>query len=148
MLEVTGLLVAFIGIFILRARNVDFYIAIATAAIIIGLTSGEPVTILFDTLMITVSSLNTLNLVLAVVLITVLGYSLKETGLMVTFIEGLSEVLPGKILLAAIPALFGFLSMPGGALMSAPFIEPEANNLGLNAEGKTYYNVWFRHLLY
>lgn len=32
--------------------------------------------------------------------------------------------------------------------MSAPFIEPEANKLGLNAEGKTYYNVWFRHLLY
>ncbi len=32
--------------------------------------------------------------------------------------------------------------------MSAPFIEPEANKLGLDAEAKTYYNVWFRHLLY
>jgi integral membrane protein (TIGR00529 family) len=38
--------------------------------------------------------------------------------------------------------------MPGGALLSAPFIEPEANRLGLDPEHKTYYNVWFRHLLY
>ena len=38
--------------------------------------------------------------------------------------------------------------MPGGALMSAPFIEPEADRLGLRPEHKTYYNIWFRHLLY
>ncbi len=148
MLEVIGLLVAFIVIFLLRARDVDFYISITVATVIIGVTSGKPITILFDVLMKTLSSLTTWNLVLAVALITVLGYALKETGLMVRFIEGLSKVLPGKIMLGIIPALFGFLSMPGGALMSAPFIEPEANKLGLDAEAKTYYNVWFRHLLY
>jgi len=148
MLEVIGLLVAFIGIFVLRAKEIEFYIAITVAALIIGLTSGKPATILFDVLISTLSKYNTWNLVLAVALITVLGYALKETGLMVRFIEGLSKILPGNIMLATIPALFGFLSMPGGALMSAPFIEPEANKLGLNAEEKTYYNVWFRHLLY
>lgn len=148
MLEVIGLIVAFVGIFALRARDVQFYIAITLAALIIGITSGKPLTILFDVLITTLSAYNTWNLVSAVALITVLGYALKETGLMVKFIEGLSKVLPGNILLATIPALFGFLSMPGGALMSAPFIEPEANKLGLSPEAKTYYNVWFRHLLY
>jgi len=148
MIEVIGLLVAFIGIFVLRAREVEFYVAITLAALIIGVTSGKPITVLFDVLIITLSAYNTWNLVSAVVLITVLGYALKETGLMVRFIEGLSRVLPGNIMLAIIPALFGFLSMPGGALMSAPFIEPEANKLGLDPEAKTYYNVWFRHLLY
>jgi len=148
MLEVIGLIVAFIGIFMLRARNIDFYIAITVAAIIIGVTSGKPPSILLDVLVTTLSKYNTWNLVSAVALITVLGYALKETGLMVKFIEGLSKILPGNLLLATIPALFGFLSMPGGALMSAPFIEPEANKLGLDPEAKTYYNVWFRHLLY
>ena len=148
MIEVIGLLVAFIGIFILRAREVQFYIAITLAALIIGVTSGKPITILFDVLTTTLSAYNTWNLVSAVVLITVLGYALQETGLMIRFIEGLSKVLPGNIMLATIPALFGFLAMPGGALMSAPFIEPEANKLGLDPEAKTYYNVWFRHLLY
>jgi integral membrane protein (TIGR00529 family) len=148
LLEIIGLLAAFIGIFVLRAKNVDFYIAITVAALIIGLTSGAPVRILFDVLIQTLSAYNTWNLVSAVALITVLGYALKETGLMVNFIEGLSNILPGNILMATIPALFGFLSMPGGALMSAPFIEPEANKLGLRPEHKSYYNVWFRHLLY
>ena len=148
MLEVIGLIVAFAMIFVLRAKNVEFYVAITVAALIIGVTSGKPITVLFDALLMTLSDYATWNLVLAVALITVLGYALKETGLMVKFIEGLSKVLPGNILLATIPALFGFLSMPGGALMSAPFIEPEANKLGLDPDAKTYYNVWFRHLLY
>ena len=146
--EIIGLLVAFVGIFVLRAKNIEFYIAITLAALIIGLTSGVPISILFEVLIQTLSAYNTWTLVSAVALITVLGYTLNETGLMVSFIEGLSKILPGSILLATIPALFGFLSMPGGALMSAPFIEPEANKLGLKQEHKTYYNVWFRHLLY
>ena len=95
MLEVIGLLVAFIGIFILRAREVEFYVAITLAALIIGVTSGKPITVLFDVLITTLSAYNTWNLVSAVILITVLGYTLKETGLMVRFIEGLSRVLPG-----------------------------------------------------
>ncbi len=148
MLEIIGLLAAFVGIFVLRAKNIDFYIAITVAALIIGITSGAPIRILFDVLIQTLSAYNMWNLVSAVALITVLGYALKETGLMVNFIEGLSNILPGNILMATIPALFGFLSMPGGALMSAPFIEPEANKLGLRPEHKSYYNVWFRHLLY
>lgn len=148
MLEIIGLIIAFLGIFILRAKKIEFYIAISFAALIIGLTSGAPLNIFFHVLISTLSAYNTWNLVSAVALITVLGYALKETGLMVRFIEEMSKILPGNILLATVPALFGFLSMPGGALMSAPFIEPQANKLGVRAEYKTYYNVWFRHLLY
>ena len=143
-----GLIAAFAIIFILRTMDVEFYVSITVAAIIIGLTSGKPVTILFDVLLNTVSKPDTWTLCAAVGLISVLGYALKETGLMVRFIDALSGRLPSNVLLATIPALFGFLSMPGGALMSAPFIEPEAERLGLQPEHKTYYNVWFRHLLY
>ncbi len=148
MIEVAGVIAAFAMIFILRARNIQFYVAITVAAIIIGLTSGGPPSMVFEVLLKTLTEPSTWTLCVAVALISVLGYALKETGLMVRFIEGLSTVLPGSVLLATIPALFGFLSMPGGALMSAPFIEPEADRLGLKPEHKTYYNVWFRHLLY
>ena len=148
MLDVLGLLVAFIVIFILRSRNVDFGVAITIAALLIGVTSGKPLTSITDVLVQTALDPVTWNLCAAVGLITVLGYTLQETGLMVEFIESIRDILPSNVLLAIIPALFGFLSMPGGALLSAPFIEPEANRLGLKPEHKTYYNVWFRHLLY
>jgi integral membrane protein (TIGR00529 family) len=148
MIEVLGVLAAFATMSILRARNTQFYVAITVAAMIIGLTSGGPPAMVFEVLLKTLTEASTWTLCIAVALISVLGYALKETGLMVRFIEGLSTVLPGSVLLATIPALFGFLSMPGGALMSAPFIEPEADRLGLRPEHKTYFNVWFRHLLY
>lgn len=148
MLDVLGLLAAFVVIFILRSRNVDFGVAITVAALLIGITSGKPLSSIPGVLVETALDPITWNLCAAVGLITVLGYTLKETGLMVEFIESIRNFLPSNVLLAIIPALFGFLSMPGGALLSAPFIEPEANRLGLKPEHKTYYNVWFRHLLY
>jgi len=148
MIEVAGVIAAFAMIFILRARDVQFYVAVTVAAIIIGVTSGGPPAMVFEVLVTTLTDAGTWTLCVAVALISVLGYALKETGLMVRFVEGLGAVLPGSVLLATIPALFGFLSMPGGALMSAPFIEPEADRLGLKPEHKSYFNVWFRHLLY
>lgn len=148
MMGVAGVVAAFVVIFVLRARDIQFYVAVTVAALIIGVTSGGPPALVFEVLFTTLTEPSTWTLCIAVALISVLGYSLKETGLMVRFVESLSAVLPGSVLLATIPALFGFLSMPGGALMSAPFIEPEADRLGLKPEHKSYFNVWFRHLLY
>lgn len=148
MIEVIGLIVAFLSIFMLRARKVGFATAIFIAAVIIGLTAGKPYIIFVDVLAQTLTDPTTWTLFAAVGLISVLGYALGETGLMQRFIESLHGVLPSNLLLAIIPALFGFLSMPGGALLSAPFLDPEADRLGLKPEHKTYYNVWFRHLLY
>ena len=148
MLSVIGVLVAFVLIVGLRLRNVDFSASILLGALVIGVTSSGPVDVFVTAFRRTLTDPTTLNLSLAVGLITVLGYSLKETSLMSDLIEGLRAVLPSQLLLAIIPAMFGLLSMPGGALMSAPFNEPEADRMGLRPEQKTYVNVWFRHLWY
>jgi hypothetical protein len=148
MLAVLGILAAFVVIVILRLRNVDFSLSIVTGALIITVTSVDPVGVLVEAVGKTLTDYNTINLTVAVALISVLGYSLKETSMMTELIEGLRGVLPARVFLAAIPAMFGLLTMPGGALMSAPFNEPEADRLGLKPEQKTYINVWFRHLWY
>ena len=148
MLPVLGVLLAFAVIVVLRLRNVDFSLSILTGSLILAVTSETPVEVLVEAGRRTVTDPDTLNLAVAVALITVLGYSLKETSLMTELIEGLRGVLPARVLLATIPAMFGLLTMPGGALMSAPFNEPEANRLGLKPEQKTFINVWFRHVWY
>jgi integral membrane protein (TIGR00529 family) len=148
MLPVLGVLLAFAVIVILRLRNIDFSLSILTGSLIIAVTSEAPLDVLIEAVKRTITDPNTLNLAVAVALIAVLGYSLKETSLMTELIDGLRGVLPARVLLAMIPAMFGLLTMPGGALMSAPFNEPEANRLGLKPEHKTYVNVWFRHLWY
>lgn len=148
MIELVGLFAAFLLLFILRFKGIDFAISIFTACLIIGLTSGKPLILFWDAGLKTVLDSATWDLCAAVALITVLGYCLKETGLMVELIENLRNFLPGKALLALIPALFGILSMPGGALMSAPFIEDEAQRLKLKPEHKTFVNIWYRHVWY
>ena len=147
-MPVLGVLSAFAVIVVLRLRNVDFSLSILTGSIIIAVTSETPLEVLVEAGRRTVTDPNTLNLSVAVALITVLGYSLKETSLMTELIEGLRGVLPARVLMATIPAMFGLLTMPGGALMSAPFNEPEADRMGLKPEQKTYMNIWFRHLWY
>jgi len=148
MLPVLGVLLAFAVIVALRLRNVDFSLSILTGSLILAVTSEAPVDALIEAGRLTLTDPEPLSITVAVALITVLGYSLKETNLMTELIEGLRGVLPARILLAAIPAMFGLLTVPGGALMSAPFNEPEADRLGLKPEQKTYVNVWFRHLWY
>ncbi len=148
MLQLFGLLVAFVIIFALRFKNFDFATTIIIAAGIIGVTSGKPMSIFIDVVVKTVSDKTTWELCAAVAFITVFSYALKETGHMVELIDRLRSFLPSRFLLALIPALFGILSMPGGALMSAPFNEPESDRLKLKSEHRTFINVWFRHVWY
>nr|MBC8223635.1 DUF401 family protein [Candidatus Bathyarchaeota archaeon] len=109
MLAILGVLAAFAVIVTLRLRNVDFSLSILTGALIIALTSSDPVGVLVEAGQKTLTDFDTVNLTVAVVLISVLGYSLKETGTMTELIEGLRGILPAQVFLAAIPAMFGLL---------------------------------------
>jgi len=51
-----------------------------------------------------------------------------------------------RIRLTLMPAFFGFLASPGGAMFSAPFVQKAAEPLGISPERKTFINYWFRHL--
>jgi integral membrane protein (TIGR00529 family) len=49
-------------------------------------------------------------------------------------------------MLATIPFLFGLLPIPGGALLSAPMIDVQGKKLQVSGEGRTFINLWFRHI--
>ena len=130
----------------MRLKNIDFTLSLMASSLVLGFTAEKPLSIYTDAALKTFTDPTTFDLFAAVALITLLGYILNETGLMAETIEGLRGILSSRVLLSLIPALFGILTMPGGALMSAPFNEPEADRLKLNSEQKTYMNVWFRHV--
>ena len=84
-----------------------------------------------------------LALIVIMVLIPILGGIMEESGLMMEMIQKMR--ISKKSSLMMIPALFGLLPVPGGALMSAPIVqqidsEEEANT-------KVSINVWYRHML-
>ena len=145
MIEFIGVLATFALIFILALKRVNLGLVLLLASTILGVTSYVSPQGFLKVAYLTFTDYTTYELILSVGFISILGNCLKETGFMVDMIESLRGFLSSKWLVALIPALFGLLPMPGGALMSAPFNEGEADRLKMSAEEKTYVNVWFRH---
>ncbi|MDO9549224.1 MAG: DUF401 family protein, partial [Candidatus Marinimicrobia bacterium] len=82
-------------------------------------------------------------LALAVGIMPVIGGALSESGLIKDLIQSLN--MRSKTFLFMAPAFMGMLTMPGGALLSAPVIA----NVGSGATKADYaaINIWFRHIL-
>jgi hypothetical protein len=85
-------------------------------------------------------------LMLVVLLVIGLSNQMSEAGVMRDLVEVIRRRLGRRHAMAALPALIGFLPMPGGAVFSAPLVE------GCDAAGttaaidKTRVNYWFRHV--
>ncbi len=87
----------------------------------------------------------TIQLIAAVCLISGLGGQLmKDTGDLDLIVSSLVCLLRSdKLLCMLIPALFGILTVPGGALMSAPLVEESAKGLKLSRARLSAVNLFF-----
>ena len=83
-------------------------------------------------------------LALAVGLIPLIGEVMSETGQMDKLIGNMR--IGRRAFLMLSPALIGMLTMPGGALLSAPIVDRAGGSLPRGE--KAGINVWFRHILY
>jgi hypothetical protein len=87
--------------------------------------------------------------ILATFGIMLLSQLYKETGVINRLSESLSRIIKNpKIMSSVLPAVIGFLPVAGGALMSAPLVDSEAEKLKLKNEKKAYVNLWFRHTIF
>ncbi|MHA2391067.1 MAG: DUF401 family protein [Promethearchaeota archaeon] len=84
-----------------------------------------------------------LALIIIMILIPILGGIMEESGLMMEMIHKMR--ISRKASLMMIPALFGLLPVPGGALMSAPIVQQIDTEEDANI--KVSINVWYRHML-
>jgi len=92
---------------------------------------------------------STLMLVALFAMIDIFGRALKEVERLPRLMRALQALFRDRrIALAGMPAVIGFLPMPGGAMVSAPLVEEVATESGggISAEEKTLVNYWFRHI--
>lgn len=91
----------------------------------------------------------TVELLLAILFISILGYLMDQLGYMNQMIEALENVLRSvKLTILLTPAIVGTLLVTGGALMSCPMVETLGNRIGLSNDKKATVNLIFRHGLY
>ncbi len=129
-------------------KRVNYGLAMIIGALVIFFTSGLYLTELFDTVRNAMINPTTVDLVVLVIFINMIGYALKKTGQIDEILAGFRKIISSRGTVGAIPTLFGMLPMPGGALLSAPVMEPEAERLGADSEQKTVINFWFRHFIF
>ena len=138
-----SLIIAIASILFLIRLKVNISFSIFIGAIILGfLTLGIKSVI---QILIIISSLNTLRIVSIVILAFTLGYSMEYFGLLKRLASATQRMF-GSFSVAILPALFGFLPMPGGALISAVMIKDLVKEYEITPETATYINYWFRHL--
>jgi hypothetical protein len=94
-----------------------------------------------------VTSLQTIGILMIVWLIMVLSKLMKEAGQMERLVSSFSRLSGDPRTVGSVmTALIGLLPMPGGALFSAPMVDASLAALPVNKEQKTIINYWFRHV--
>jgi len=150
---IPALIISFCFLGILLYKRINLGITLNATALLLALLSvswQEIPGVLYDTVDYTTSEgLLTISVVLATFGIMLLSQLYKETGEINRLSENLSRIINNpKVILSALPAVIGFLPVAGGALMSAPLVDSEAEKLKLKPEKKAYVNLWFRHTIF
>jgi integral membrane protein (TIGR00529 family) len=156
MLNLIGVIIAFAIIIILIRRKINFGISLILGALVLGLFSLmviEPVDIIKTIIEASIYSFEsnqiytqTIELALLMTLIYILAKLMQETGAITKLIKGLQKLFSKGGTLGVIPAIYGLMPVPGGALFSAPVIDEEGNKYKITKDQKNFLNVWFRHI--
>jgi len=148
-----AIIVSFCLLGIMLYKRVNLGITLNATALLLALLSlpwQQIPQIIYGTIDYTTSDgLLAISVVLATFGIMLLSQLYKETAEITRLSESLGKIIKNpKLVLSVLPAIIGFLPVAGGALMSAPLVEAEAEKLRLKPEKKAYVNLWFRHTIF
>ena len=156
MLNLIGVIIAFVIIILLIRKKINFGISLILGSIIVGIFSlGEIDPIEIPKAFIEASFYSyktnqfitsTIELALLMTLIFMLAKCMQETGAIKKLIDSLRSIFTKGGTLGVIPAVYGLMPVPGGALFSAPTIDEEGDKFKLDQNQKNFLNVWFRHI--
>lgn len=156
MLNLVGVLVAFVIIIILIRMKVNFGISLILGAVIIGVFSLQEIELIAIPKAILAASIysidsesftiDTIELALLLFFIYMLAKTMQESGAIDRLIASLKTVFSKTAIIGVVPAIYGLMPVPGGALFSAPMVDQEGEKVGLDQNQKNFVNIWFRHI--
>jgi integral membrane protein (TIGR00529 family) len=156
MLNIIGVILAFIVIIILIRKKLNFGLSLFIGSLIVGVFSLQVISPIDIPKAIIEASFysfekqqimtETLELALLMTLIFILAKAMQETGAITKLIDSLRTFFSKGGILGVIPAIYGLMPVPGGALFSAPLVDKEGDKYELQKDQKNFLNIWFRHI--
>ena len=149
MLQLIGVLVSFILIILLIRFKVNFGFALLIGSLILALFSVNTMditTIPNSMIQDQEFLVETFELAILMTLIYILAKMMQETGAISKLIDSLRTIFSKGGTLGVIPAIYGLMPVPGGALFSAPVVQEEGREFNIQVDKKNFFNIWFRHI--
>ena len=168
MLNLIGVVIAFAFILLLIRKKFNFGLSLIMGALIVGIFSLREIgiakipkafieaivyhfddkpldSIIYDFDFSRIYT-ETIELAILMTLIYILAKLMQDTGTIKKLIDSLRTFLSKGGTLGVIPAIYGLMPIPGGALFSAPTIDEEGDKYKISKDEKNFLNVWFRHI--
>ncbi|MDQ7794043.1 MAG: DUF401 family protein [bacterium] len=146
MSQPVALILAFVLIIVLINRKVPLPLAMLAGSATLGLGLGLGPLRTLQVMGRGMLSPASLELVVVVALITILGRLMQEFGLLQQTIDALTGALRStRLALVAAPTMVGLLPVIGGAIISAPIVDGLGDRLELPPAVKAAVNLVFRH---
>ena len=89
---------------------------------------------------------DTILLAILMTLIFMLATCMQRLGAVGRLVNSMQTVFVHGGMLGVVPAVYGLMPVPGGAMFSAPLVDEEGKRFGLRQSEKNFLNVWFRHI--
>ncbi|MGI6574935.1 MAG: DUF401 family protein [bacterium] len=147
MLDILALFAGFAVIMLMVRKKCNLGFALVSGATAIVFISGAGFLGIGYALYYTIFDIEVWLLIAIVALFSILSYILKETGSLQRMVDVLIKLsASNKLVMVAVPALIGLISVPGGAIVSAPVVDEVGEQLEFNPEQKAAANILFRHM--
>lgn len=149
-MEILGLFVAFVVIVTLIMKRVNLGYAMVLGSTLLAVFAPKIGIIrYFDIMQESIFNQATVELVLVIFSIGLIAKIMDKTGLVDQMIAAMS-ILFRKFqpILIGVPSVLGALTIPGGAMLSAPMVNNIAKDLNLSNAKKMGINLLFRHIWY
>ena len=147
-MELLGVFLALVVIIIITSKWHEVIYALLLGTAIIIIFSAMPINSVISTFTTVTFNFSTISLTIIVLLITLFSSVMYKTLLLDKLLKSLITLLKSiHMLIAAIPALVGLLAVPGGSIMSAPFVDQLGNRIKMPNDHKAAVNTFYRHVL-
>lgn len=147
MREFLAVLISFSSIPLLTKRKVSIGSAIWVCAFILTIVSGLGIFTFFEVLFKTLTDISRIKQYIIIIQIGILGVLLKKYNFIDEIVDSLMKVVKNiRIIIMFIPALIGLLVVPGGAIISAPFIDKIGENYNISKTNRGIINLIYRHI--
>lgn len=147
MYQLIAVLISFSIIPILIKKKLKLSFTLLITAGVLGVFSNIGLMNIFNSVLQVFLNSGPRDTVLIVMMVSVLGGLMGHYKILERIVAILEKIIRNKKnILMIIPAFIGLLIIPGGALLSAPFVDDLGKELKLPSERRAAINLIFRHI--